>query len=407
MPLAVTVRFCLLLFVLACVDLQIVSSTRFKIAISEEGRKSIQSYFDKRAADDINACRDHTKLSPTSALSMLPDQLQELRDVTTFARSEAVTSGMDDQFKKKVPGLDGNTVQDVIDALYEEDCLSLPYGGSVRDQFLGASPKDVDMETDCTVQEVYNICCRRWGDSTRSTSKRNNCGSNCRLDGDQTMSIGDNNANDGNTESIDAANWDNTFFGTGIYLEYTTNSIAYYAYGVDVIIDITGHGIDDTCNKKIRIPVGISDRDMWRENCVAPDPEENCVYRFWKLRINKGYTAIDSETMDYIVEQAKMLIMNDSGADFKQFYCQTILQGQFTKQNSSKCICNMIPASSCENKKTYDDILEQDLGRDTVTPLIESIEIACSEADTSSALSSTEFSLMGVVFTALLLAINI
>ena len=39
--------------------------------------------------------------------------------------------------------------------------------------------------------------------------------------------------------------------GDGTSLQYTANSIAYFA---NVIIDITGHGVSDTCNKVIRIP---------------------------------------------------------------------------------------------------------------------------------------------------------
>lgn len=384
------------------------SSTRFKIMISEDERKSMQSHFAKR--DDDDACNDYTRVSATSALSMLPDQLMRLREVTTFATSKVVTSGMDDIFQRTVNGLNGNTVQNVIDALYEEQCLSLPYGGSVRDQFLYMTPKDVDMETNCTLETVRDICEARWGPSK------------CKLY--RHLHIGDDTANDGETERIDIANWENTFFGTGIHLEYTTNSIAYFAYGLGMIIDITGDGISDTCDKKIRIPVGINSNyiNMWRNNC--DDTGEGCddgekIYRFWKLRI-KEYTAIDSETMEYVVFHAKKMITDD-GVRFQKFYCKDILKGKFNKKIVK---CYMIPASSCENKMEYDGILKQDFGefwQARINPLIESIEIECSGADTSSecsgdnissqcsgpntsssALSTTAICLTSTIFTALL-----
>lgn len=242
----------------------------------------MQSHFAKR--DDINACMDYTGVSRTSALSMLPDQLIDLREVTKFARSKIATSKMDDIFQMTVNGLNGNTVQNVIDALNEEQCLFLPYGGSVRDQFLGMNPKDVDAETNCSFETVHEICINRWDES--------------KCVGSEILQIGDDNIKDGETESIDVANWENTFFGPGIHLEYTTNSMAYFAYGLGLIIDITGDGISDTCDKKIRIPVGINSDyiEMWRNNC--DDTGKGCdngekIYRFWKLRI-KGYTAIDS-----------------------------------------------------------------------------------------------------------------
>ena len=408
----VTVKFCFLVFVLA--GLQIVSSTRFKIVISEDERKSMQSHFAKR--DGIDACMDYADVSPTSALSMLPDQLDRLREVTKFARSKVATSKMDVLFQMTVNGLNGITVQNVIDALYEEQCLFLPYGGSVRDQFLGMTPKDVDAETNCSFETVSEICINRWG-SSKCIQYRDL----------EILQIGLDKENDGETENIDVANWENTFFGPGIHLEYTTNSMAYYAYDLGIIIDITGDGISDTCDKKIRIPVGINSDyiEMWRNNC--DDTGKGCdngekIYRFWKLRI-KGYKAIDSETRKYIVSHAKNMIMND-GARFQEFYCKNILKGEFVKENIK---CNDIPASSCQYKMKYDDILEEDFEedfeqfwQDEVKPLIEKIEIECtggntpsecsgdnlssqcSGSNTSSSISTTAFCLTGIIFTALL-----
>lgn len=378
-----------------------VSSSRFKIAISEEGRQSVLSHLAKRASE---ACDDYTTVSDTSELSYpngfqtLPKLWEEER--STVARSDAVTDGMKRLFNMKVPGLNGDTVQDVMDELLENNCLSFPFGGSVRDQFLDADANDVDMETNCDLEEVQRICKDRWGDS------------NCKP-GYIAVHIGNTEAMDGETDTIDAANWDKTFFWSntrGICLEYTTNSISYFANDLNIIIDLTGYGIEDTCNKKIRIPVDIDDRELWsvsaNEVCnpTSTSSSNDKIYRFWKLRF-KDYTAIDSDTLSFVVSQAMSQIRKDP-AGFKSFYCKKLLKGDL---QSDKCYTD----ESCDTKKGYDDVLEEDFGiwkletgnrtfwEDEVKPLIESLETTCSGDNTSSpALSTVALSLMSIIFIA-------
>ena len=372
-----------------------VSSSRFKIAISEEGRKSVLSHFAKRASE---ACSDYANVSDTSDLSY-PNGFQTLpkpwdQEPCTVARSTVVTNEMRNLFNLKVPGLNGDTIQDVMDVLLVNNCLSFPFGGSVRDQFLDADPNDLDMETNCDLQEVQRICKGNWDET------------NCKI-GAVAVHIGNTEAMDGETDTIDAANWDKTFFWSdtrGICLEYTTNSLAYFANDLDIIIDLTGSGISDTCNKKIRIPVDNSDRELWsvsaNEIC-NPDSKSSSndkIYRFWKLRF-KGYTAIDSDTLSFIVSQAKTMITNNPEG-FKKFYCEKLLKGELVSGN-----CVNVENESCENtKKGYDDVLEEDLGtfwEDEVKPLIESLGTICSGANTPSpALSTVVLSLMSIILIA-------
>ena len=148
---------------------------------------------------------------------------------------------------------------------------------------MNAKVNDLDMESNCEPEQLLEECEREWGNS--------NCG------GSNIVHVGNKDANDGTTDVIDAANWNGTFFGDGIALEYTTNSLAYFADGLNIVIDITGTGITDTCTMKIRIPVDANMRDEWTLQSYIK------VFWFWKLR-KKGYTAIDD------VSNAKALIMN-------------------------------------------------------------------------------------------------
>ena len=335
-----------------------VSSTRFKIAIPVDERESMQARLAKRAGD---ACSDYQLVSDTSSLSY-PVGFQHLKKPwdenprTTVATSETVTAGIKLLLPLRVPGLNGVTIKGVMDELQQRGCLTFPYGGSVRDQFLEVTPADLDMETNCEPETILAVCKRAWG------------ASNCfRFSDSMIVHIGDSAATDGDTDVMDASNWSKTFFGSRIHLEYTTNSMAYFGDDLNIIIDITGHGISDTCSRKVRIPVGVDQRQEW--------VSATKVYRFWKLRI-KGYTAVDSDTMSFIVSEAKKGISNNS-TEFQSFYCKNALTGQWMSLGAS-CV---IPKHSCDGalkkKKKYDTAFKMDLGDfwgDKAKPLIEGLE---------------------------------
>ena len=271
----------------------------------------------------------------------------------TTGTSATVTQGMNHLFSFRVPGLGGQTIADVVEELEREGCLSLPWGESVRNQFFGELLWNLEMESNCDADTLESICLDKWGLSKCHRSKRS------------IVHIGEEKADDEETNNIDAANWNKTLFGDGTSLEYTTNSISYFRDGPNIVIDITGNGVYDTCNKKIRIPVAADVRDKW----VSPVK----LYRFWKLRV-KGYTAVDTDTMTYIIAEVKNAILNVS-EEFQRFYCQTVLIGNWT---SSQC---NVPSESCSdalsNKTKFDDAFEIDLEEfwnDTAKELADGLE---------------------------------
>ena len=261
--------------------------------------------------------------------------------ITTVAKSSTATRGINRLLQLKVPGLDGATVQDILNELQRGNCLSFPYGPSVRDQFLSETSKDLVMVTNCAPETIFKIIKSTWGTA------------NCkRLENSTVLQIGNSAAKDGEQDVIDAVKWDNTFFGSGAALDYTTNSLAYVSGGLDIVIDITGHGVNDTCNKKIRIPVGENERDTW----VNTDK----VFRYWMLRI-RGYDAVDDSTKAYIESEAITRIENgDKG--FMTYYCKNVLGGNWMFSTGT-CI---IPHNKCRNalnmKSKFDLAFKTDLG---------------------------------------------
>ena len=348
---------------LLSVLLPAVSCSRFKIAIPDES--SAETARDSLAKRADGACGDFEIVSSPENLSF-PDGFQHLKrpwigNYPAYAgTSETVTNGINRLFMLKVPGLEGQTIMEVIEKLKSNGCLSFPFGGAVRDQFLVSPPKDLDMESNCDADTLYRICKENWD--------RRSIYSNCRRNASVTnpiVHIGNSSAKDGETEPLDAANWDETFFGNGTALEYTTNSIAYIGEGLNIIIDLTGSGVSDTCNKVIRIPT--NDWDHWVSRTK--------VYRYWKLRV-KGFEPVDADTMTFITNWAKYLIDNYPDPSLK-FYCETVLHGKWA---SPMCqIDSMTCKAAISNKTLYDKYLEMDLGAfwiDTAKEMVDNLSVS-------------------------------
>lgn len=371
--------------------LQAVSSSRFKIALPSEGEAENDDshYLAKR---DEMPCEEYKEISNPESL-IYPEGFQHLRRPwidnpslkAKTGKSQSVSRGISSLFQKVVPGLEPKiTINGVLDVLKKNECLSFPFGGSVRDQLLGASPKDLDMESNCNGSELYDICVKKWGNSpVCSYTKQTGI-----------MHIGDNDVENKETEAIDASGWNDTFFGDGTHLEYTTNSIAYFAEGLNITIDITGQGVSDTCMMLIRIPVDDDNRYHWSLDKTLMAPPDKIdfikVFRFWKLR-KKGYKPADESTKEYIVNIVEDCITSGScEADFKKFYCTTVLGGKYTS-SSGKC---EIQSKQCQgaldDKKKYDAVFEADLEiwSQRVKKLIEGLESTCCSA---TVLSQTSF----------------
>ena len=280
---------------------------------------------------------------------------------TKISTSVEVTNGIKKLYGFKVPGLDGAKISEVIEYFASKGCLSFPYGGCVRDQFLVKIPADLDMESNCDADKLEAACKAKW-----------NAEKCPRYPNSAIMHVGIDGADDGETDIIDASVWDETFFGDGTKLEYTTNSVSFFAGDLNIIIDITGNGVEDTCDKKIQIPVSPQNRDKWVSNIK--------VFRYWKLRV-KGYTEKDGSTGDYIKAKAKTMLIDHSEL-FKKFYCQYALGG---KLKVKKCTIKDCPGMM---KTDFDKVFSDDLAKDNVwiekgLPVINKLECdSCPNAAT-------------------------
>ena len=295
-----------------------------------------------------------------------PSEFQHLRrpwvdnPLATAGCSATVTQKIKNFLHMKVPGLNGQSIKDVAEELQRNGCLTFPFGPFVRDHFLGLPSVHLDMMSNCDTATLHGICVEKWGFS------------NCQLlSGARIVHIGHMEAVDDEVDRIDAGTWNETFFGDGTSLEYTTNSIAFFATGLNIVIDITGQGVSDTCNKKINIPVAADNWDQWATS--------EKLYHFWILRV-KGYTAADFDTMSYVLLEAKISIMKTPDS-FHGFYCKHVLGGKW--ENALCIVEEEMCSEALSMKEVYDKTFEMDMDmfwRDNVKPLVDGLECSsCSD----------------------------
>lgn len=339
------------LLILCVVHTTFVSAVRIKIALSNDEHHATAARLKRQSyCSEVSLVSREMLNSPP--YNEIPDEI--ISSLNSRVRFYYVVAEVVTNIQMRVvEGIGGNvTVAVVLAILKQEGCFPYFYGGVVRDIFLNAANvADVDLEADCNVEDVVDICNRNWGSE------------NCGINNMRTIvHIGQavNSADD----VIDIASTELTFYGENslLNLEYTVNSLALHKY---IIVDLTGHGVDDVCAAKIRIPSdddSIESWDNWREKSIVR------LYRYWKLR-TKGFTAISQTTSDYIVNQTKLAINEDNGRGFKSFYCKTIIKAERYDENTDSCAYSNELTEMCTSTKTitrvndYHTAFREDFGQ--------------------------------------------
>ena len=269
-----------------------------KISVSPDDWNSLQTRF-KRAA----GCDDKKLVDKIDDLKF-PETFKDVKKPWVNERlklavysSDNVKAGFEEMFKLKVPGL-GVYIKVVLDYLYEKECLSFPFGGSVRDMLLDKKPGDLDMDSNCGAKTMYNYCVEKWVTGAKLPAEV------CSINGGETvMHIGKMKAG-AKTEELDVAN---LVFCDGTGLEFTANAIGYFTNPTtgSIIIDVSGMGVANVCTKKIGIPVIKDSFEKWFS---SPKNGYYTMYRAWKLRA-KGFDFKDDDTKIKQLLDLKILLL--------------------------------------------------------------------------------------------------
>ncbi len=257
-----------------------------------------------------------------------------------------------------VPGLESEmTFQFVFHAFQTDGCMLYPHGGSVRDILLGLHPVDIDVEYSCTAKQLKESCIRNFGASLCHVTK-------------SYFYIGPRAGEEGlpddnEFEQLEGVNWQDSLYAPKFAKEYTANTLSYDVNGNGVIIDVTGTGVLDTCNRHIRIPT--SDWAAWRnDSYLKKNNGLQKIPRYWKLRApRKNFSPLDDATQQFIVNSTRDLwdATPPMRNIFASFFCKAA-GGTYQNQNAT-CLfsCPIDP----ELQATVDRIalvLAQDIGQD-------------------------------------------
>ncbi|XP_028404373.1 uncharacterized protein LOC114527011 [Dendronephthya gigantea] len=359
---------------------------RLKISMKKGVESETQFSRTKRST---GACSNYCEIDPKTIAYDGNPKPWDRPPAVTFVSND-VTQGMKKALKARVPGLGKTTIKDVLDKLKEGGCLCIPFGGSVRDQFLGRKTLDIDADSPCDANKIVEICKKHWEDKY--------CKGPPEWAKLKIVHIGD---KEGDGEDIDLANWNNSFFGNLTNLEYTTNSLAYYDDAVanrGVVIDFTASGVNDTCNKLIRIPVP---RDQWKD-WYQGDAWK--IFRYWKL-LAKGYEAESNELPSFIKNKTKELLQTEYGIKvFRITFFTYILSGEYN--DTLKIATVPYPTcSSIAHLKQYYPLFKDVLGEyweNVAKPLLDEIKIECSTSTIVGSSDNTNLSLILIAICALI-----
>ena len=314
---------------------------RFKIRLSDDFPEEYHAHRVRRGTVATTACDDIVEVDRESLT--LRGNLMMLHERVKFYRSQFATENLMFILPRFVPGLGNQTVEDVFRVLRDAECYPLLIGGSVRDQFIGRTPRDVDVEVDCPIETLVDVCREAWG----AHNCRRSPGSPLAHIGNETLGDGD---------DIDLASTDLFFFSPPSALEYTVNSLAYETSGDDVIIDLPGTGVIDACNRHVRIPSDDGSEESWDEWRMASSIKK--IYRFWKLR-EKRLTPFNNATRDYIVRHARIGI-EDSPAKFFDFYCEEVFDIEYDEDSDTCPAAQETCEDGLENQFDFHRAFEED-----------------------------------------------
>ena len=319
---------------------------RLMIQVDEESMSRYKKHFTKRQVDPVQQACDNRKEVRREDLT-LPGGLNRLSDRVKFFNSSIATANLNEiQDMMQVFGISDN-VRTVFNKLREGGCLPFFMGGSVRDQFLNRMINDIDIQIDCTFDTFLEICDREW-------ERNRTCGRFEQIKNRELGYVGTPVMN----KNIDLGSTSLTFYENISHLAYTTNSLAYDTNGNDVIIDLTGKGVNDTCQRIIRIPSDDDSMASW--STWLTNTGGSLIFRFWKLR-TKNYVPLNDDTLQYITAQAKSMVTTN-GQSFSDFYCLTVYNVEYSVASKTCSASPMACQSGSGKAELYNNAFSNDFG---------------------------------------------
>ena len=175
---------------------------------------------------------------------------------------------------QKIPDMN-ETYKDAFDKIYTITDNIYIYGGTIRDLLLDIEPTDIDITFDSTLEQVETLCSLTKWPCVEILPKY------------KKVTFGKDRG-----ITLEGTYCNDVFDVKMEQIDFTINKIVYDVKN-NTLIDITGVGIKDLLQKKIRIPVPPSKYKIWASDWKKP-------LLFFKM-MYKGFVPYDEQTIQFVV----------------------------------------------------------------------------------------------------------
>lgn len=230
-----------------------------------------------------------------------------------FYRIPFITRKINNIKKYRPDDLNGNSVGDVITDIQELGAKVFIHGGLIRDIFLKKRSYDIDLVFDTNTDKISEICKDKYP---------------CGLIDEKTQYI---NFGSDKGASVEGANMRNVFLIPFYFHEATVNDFVYDLQN-DVLIDLSGFGLNDIAYNLVRLSATPDKWDKWAKS------DFKRPLRYFKL-IQKGFRPINKKmhnfVVNYIVDNYDNLYDKEINPvhypikRIKHFFIKTLTQGEF------------------------------------------------------------------------------
>jgi hypothetical protein len=254
-----------------------------------------------------------------------------------------VNEKIEEVFNQEIPDLN-ETYKEAFDKILTITDNVYVYGGTIRDVLIGIIPTDIDIFFDSNSDDVDDLCSfTKWPCSEK-------------LEKYDKIAFGSDKG-----VTLEGLYNINLFYSPMSQIDFTVNRLIYDTQN-KIIYDITGFGLKDIINKKIRIPVPPSKYKKWAMDWKKP-------LLFFKM-IMKGFSPVDQETTDFIVSYIQdnydtvYLRKNENGIPkIKHYLIRVLTHGEIVDNK-------IVLGSTRDRLEKYLLILKEYLNKETMKKII-------------------------------------
>lgn len=204
-----------------------------------------------------------------------PYAIKHLKERAKFYKLDYLTARVNALMKFYIYDIDA-TVGSIFSKLKEAGIKIFLHGGCVRDLLMGVRSADIDIIFDRDIQSIKPLCEKyKWPCSVFMVKE-------------QYINFGINKG-----DGLEGSNLSKTFMTPLFQHEASVNDLAYDLQN-DILIDVTGFGLEDIAKGQFRLGATRTDWVKWAKT------DAKRPFRYFKL-IEKGFKPLNKELHEFVI----------------------------------------------------------------------------------------------------------